>query len=220
MLETLQILQISFFAVTVLGLFILGLLILARPVLIFRRRWFLLIFLPLLLANPLALVEEYALLESSPSTSWRLWLTLVVDLGLIAAGLWLLSGWLVYGLSEQEAANTFQIWCEARGWELNRQPDIRTTWWGGSRQAQRFQASKNDQTHVFWLLSQGGEVRLEGETREANFFLRKALPALNQVNRPYQLQEHLTGILYIVLAIVLAVLGWIFFFEPRLILIE
>ena len=220
MLETLQILQISFFAVTILGLFILGLLILARPVFFFHRRWFLLIFLPLLLANPLALVEEYALLESAPAPSWRLCVTLAIDLGLIAAGLWLLSGWLVYGLSEKETANAFQAWCEAQGWELTHQPDIRNTWWGGSRQAQLFQVSKKDQTHVFWLLSQGSEVRLEGETPEANFFLRKALPALNQTNRPYQFQEHLTGILYIVLAIVLTVLGWIFFFEPRLILIE
>ena len=220
MLETLQILQISFFAVTVLGLFILGLLILVKSVLIFRRRLFLLIFLPLLLANPLALFEEFALIQGTPSPDWRLWLTLMVDLGLIAAGVWLLSGWLVYGLSEEEAADVFQAWFEAQGWELNHQPHIRNTWWGGSHQAQRFQASRDDQNLTFWLLSQGSEVRLQGETREAKIILREALPALRQVDRPYHFQEHLTGILYIVLAVVLAVLGWIFFFEPRLILIE
>ena len=220
MLETLQILQISFFAATVLGLFILGLLILIKPVLIFHRRLFLLIFLPLLLANPLALIEEYALIEGTPSPDWRLWLTLVVDLGLIAAGVWLLSGWLVYGLSEEEAADAIQAWCTAQGWELNHQPDTRNTWWGGSRQARRFQASKDDQNLVFWRLSEGSEIRLQGESREAKIFLRQALPALRQGDQPYQLQKHLTGILYIVLSVILAVLGWIFFFEPRLILIE
>ena len=71
-----------------LGFLILGLLILLKPVLILHRRIFLLIFLPLLLANPLALLEEFSLPGEIPSLDWRLVLVLVFDLGLIVAAYW------------------------------------------------------------------------------------------------------------------------------------
>lgn len=220
LLQTLQMLQISLFAVPVLGLFILGLLILTKPVLIFHRRVLLLALLPLLLANPLALIEEYTVPEVRPALDWRLGLALAADLGLIIAGRWLFRGWLIYGLSEENIRETLKNWFIKHGWEPDFQPGTRNTWWGGKRQAQRLQISEDGQTFTFWLLGQGSEVRLEGETREVEKHLRQALPGLNQIETTYDFEEHLTGVLYLVLAIILAVMGWIFFFEPRLILIE
>jgi hypothetical protein len=220
MLQFLQILQISLFILTVLGLILLGLLILIKPVLIFHRRLYILVFLPLLLANLLALFEGCALLEETPSLDWRLWLVLAFDLGLLAAGFGLLKGWLVYGLTEDAAADALQAWFTAQNWEVNPHPGVRNTWWGGKRQALCIQVEGEDQTDLFWVLSQGSEVRLQGETRQSEKRLAKALPALRRIERPYHLQDHLSGVLYIVLAVVLVVLGWIFFFEPRLILIN
>jgi len=219
-LQILQILQISLFILPVLGLFILGLLILIQPVFIFHRRLYLLIFLPLLLANPLALIEEYVLPEATPSLDWRLWLVLVVDFGLVAAGYLLLSGCLAYGLSEEGVENSLQSWFEAQGWEFRASTGTRSTWWGGQQTARHLQASSGNQSLTLWLLSQGGEVRIQGETHEDQKFIHKALPTLRQVEKPYHFQDHLTGLLYIVLAVVLAVLSWIFFFEPRLFLID
>ena len=220
LLQTLQIIQISLFTVPVLGLFILGLLILVKPVFIFHRRVLLLALLPLLLANPLALIEEYAVPEVRPALDWRLGLALAADLGLIIAGHWLFRGWLVYGLSEEKIRETLNHWFLEHGWEVDFQLGTRNTLWGGTRQAQRMQISKDGQTFTFWLLAQGNEIRLEGETREAEKHLRKALPGLSQVETTYHFQDHLTGVLYLILAVVLAVMGWIFFFEPRLILLE
>lgn len=220
MLQILQILQISLFSLPVLGLVLLGLLILIKPILIFHRRVYLLMFLPLLLANPLALIEENTLPAETLALDWRFWLVLVLDLVLIAAAVRLLDGWLAYGLTEKEAADTLAAWFLAQSWEVSLNPGVKTTWWGGKRQAQHLQASRGDRRLRFWLLSQGSEVRLQGETQESNKYLKKALPAMRRVERPYDLQDHLPGTLYIVLAVVMIVLGWIYFFEPRLILIE
>lgn len=220
MREILQILQIGFFALPVLGLLLLGVLMMIKPVLIFHRRLFLLILIPFLLANPLALIETYILPEDTPSPDWRLWLVLVVDILLVAVGYRLLSGWLVYGLSEEKIETTLQDRFEAQGWEFRSSSRTRSTWWGGKRPARYLEASRGDHALTFWLLSQGSEIRLEGTTQEADIHLHKALPTLRRVEKPDQSQEHLTGLLFIVLAVVLAVLAWIFFFEPRLILIE
>jgi len=220
LLELLQVLQISLFAVSVLGLLILGLSILFKTVLILPRRLFLLIFLPLLLATPLARIEGYATPGETPALDWRLGLVLVVDLGLIITGYWVLNGWLVYGLSEMETDQALKDWFSTQGWSYDSRLAERSTLWGGNRQAKRLEIHREGQTFSFWLLAQGSEVRLEGEPGEARKILRQAVHTLARVERAYHFQDHTAGILYIVLAIVLAVLGWIFFFEPRLILID
>ena len=111
MLQFLQTLQISLFAITLLGVFTLGVLILVKRILTFHRRIFLVIFLPLLAANPLALLEELALPGGNASLDWRVGLILGVDLALAAAGYVFLRGWLVYGLSalETEAAERLGV---------------------------------------------------------------------------------------------------------------
>ena len=52
MVMTLQILQVSLFAIPVIVLIALGLVILLRPVAVINRRWLLLTFLPLLVGEP------------------------------------------------------------------------------------------------------------------------------------------------------------------------
>ncbi len=220
MLQLLQILQISLFGMTVLGLFIFGLLILIKPVLILHRRWFLMIFLPLLLANPLALIEEIITPGETLPLNWRLGLVLLVDLGLILAGYWLLRGWQVFGLTEEETTVALKRWLDANGWTYNLQIAERTTWWGGKHRARQFQIQQENQALTFWVTGQDVEVRLQGGSRSADKILRQALPALKSIEKNYHIQDHMAGILFLIMALVLAVLGWIFFFEPRLILIE
>lgn len=220
MLQFLQTLQISLFAISILGLLIMGLLILIKPVFICHRRWLLLVFVPLLLANPLSLIEELALTGEMPSINWRLLLVMVVDLGLIIAGYWIFSGWFVHGLTIVETEIALKDWFKNHGWSLNSRSAEKSSFWGGKRQAKRLEMIKERQSFSIWLTAQGSEIRLEGENGDAKKQLRQALPILNQVERPYHFQEHLAGALYLVLGIVIAVLGWIFFFEPRLILID
>ena len=220
MLQLLQTLQIILFTISIVGWFILGLLILVNSVLVLHRRMFLLIFLPILAANPLALFEELALPAENASLDWRVWAILVVDLALAVAGYWLLTGWEVYGLSERETEGALKTWCEALGWELDSQSAERKTLWGGNSMGIRLTLLRKGQPLVLWLLGGANETRIEGETPKARECIRQMLPALRRVEKPYRVKEHLTGALYIVLAVVLAVLAWIFFFEPRLILID
>lgn len=220
MLQRLQILQIGLFAIPVLVLITIGVLILIKPVLIFHRRYYLLAFVPLLLANPLALIEDLTFSGGTPFLDWRLGFVLAVDLGLIIAGYWLLRGWQVYGLSRAEATLALKDWFDEHGWEMNFETTEKTTWWGNNRRGRRLRATRDDEALSFWLIRQGNEIQLHGETLKAEKCLRQVLPSLGHVEKAYQYQEHLTGVLYIILGIVLAVMMWIFFFEPRLILIE
>jgi hypothetical protein len=174
----------------------------------------------LLAANPLSLLEELAVPDTNATLDWRVWVILVADLVLAAAGILLLKGWLIYGRSEQETEQMLKAWCEKQGWLCDSQSTPRKTLWGGNRVATCVQITRESQVLTLWLIGQGDETRLEGETPAARALLRTILPELGRVEKPYLLQDHLTGVLYIVLAIILAVLAWIFFFEPRLILID
>jgi hypothetical protein len=220
LLQSLQILQIGLFAIPVLGLVTIGLLILIKPILILHRRYFLILFIPLLLANPLALLEETLLPGENTTLDWRLWIVLAVDLGLILAGYWLLGGWQIYGLSEAGATDAIKSWFNEHGWAIDAEVSARTTWWSNKRQARRFQAERENETLIFWLTIQGNEIQLQGENRKTQKYLRQMLANLQHAEKVFQIQEHMAGVLYIILGIVLAVLVWIFFFEPRLILIE
>ena len=220
MLPFMQIVQISLFAACILGVFTLGLLILVKPILILPRRWFLVIFVPLLAANPLALLEELILPGSSASVDWRLWIILAVDLVFAAAAFVIFRGWQVYGLSKQEIEGALGTWCTQQTWQFEAHDAEKKTLWGGSRTATCIHITRESQVFTLWIIDQGSETRLEVETPHARRFLRSILPDLQRVGKPYHLQDHLSGILYIILAVVLAVMAWIFFFEPRLILIE
>jgi len=220
LLQLLQTLPIIFFTISIVGWLFLGLLILVNSVLVLHRRVFLLIFLPILAANPLALFEELALPSQNASPNWRLWAVLAVDLALAVAGYWLLTGWQIYGLSEGETEGALKTWCDEQGWEVDSQLAERKTLWGGNRMGIRLTVLCKGQTLVLWLLGGANETRIEGETPKARECIRQMLPALRRPEKPYRLKEHLTGALYIVLAVVLAVLAWIFFFEPRLVLID
>ena len=220
MLQLLQTLQIALFALSILGWLILGVWILVKPVAILHRRLFLLIFLPLLVANPLAFLEEMALPVDNASLDWRLWAVLAVDLALAAAGYGLLTGWQVYGLSTEDIESAIKAWFDAQGWGMDLQPAERKTFWGGRRMGTRLAVSRDGQQLALWLMQGGTETLIEGETSDARKLLRQLLPALNRVEKSYRIKDHLTGALYLVLAVVLAVLAWIFFFEPRFILLD
>ena len=46
------------------------------------------------------------------------------------------------------------------------------------------------------------------------------LVEIRNIKNTYDFSQHAIGVLYLVIAVVLAVFGWIYFFEPRLVLIE
>ncbi len=220
MLRFFQILQIGFFTIPILGLILLGFLILIKPIFILHRRYNLLAFVPLLLANLLALIEKFTISGGKLALNWQLVLVVAVDLSLIIGGVWLLRGWQIYGLSQVEAANTLKRWFDERGWTIITENTEKSTWWGTLHQANKGQATRGDEALTFWLTRQGNQVQLQGENRKAQHYLHQTLSSLQHVEKPDQTRGHLAGVLYIILGIVLAVLVWIYFFEPRLILIE
>ena len=70
-----------------------------------------------------------------------------------------------------------------------------------------------------WVIERFYEVVLRASSQQGVCLVRQLLPELRQVEQPYDFRRHAVGILYMLLGVVLAVFGWIFFFEPRLILV-
>ena len=86
--ETLTGIQIGLFALPILSLFGLGVYLLLRPVNVINQRWYLLVIAPLLVANPIFVLEDTFNAEGSSSLGWRFWLVLMVDLLLLVGIIW------------------------------------------------------------------------------------------------------------------------------------
>jgi hypothetical protein len=216
MLQTLQVLQVILFAITVLTLLAIGVLILARAVSIVNRRWFLLVLIPLLLANTLSILS----VNRQFNMDWRTWLILAADLVLIVGGIRLAQGYQVYGLSAEEVEQVLTEVLQQQGFTIEMSDLKKQDLWGRTRGARLLRAKKEDQTHDFWITARFNEVLIQSEHAMDAKLLYRVLPALRETKVPYEFKAHAAGVLYIILAVVFAVLAWIFFFEPRLILIE
>lgn len=216
MTQVLQTLQVALFALPTLTLMVIGIVILRRSVSIVDRRWFLAVLIPLLLANTLSIAAENGQLR----LDWRTWLILAADVILISGAVWLSRGFQVYGLDLRQVEHILTDSLHTQGFSVSASSAEKQDLWGRTKNARLLTAVKAEQTHLFWVTSRFNEVLVLPErSPDANLF-RRVLPALRAAQVPYDFKAHAVGVLYIVLALVFAVLSWIFFFEPRFILIE
>jgi len=214
-MQLFQFLQVIFFSVSILTLVGIGVIILSRAVSTVDRRIFMVVFIPLLLANTLALFDGEGFFFN-----WRTWLILGADLVLIIAILWFSHGFQVYGLDPDTVTHVMSETLRQQGYTVETNAAQKHDIWGRSRDACILTAHKGDNEYPVWIVNRFNEVSIRTKQRGDARILHPVVTALHQQKVPYDFKDHAAGLLYIVLAVVLAVLSWIFFFEPRLILIE
>ena len=215
MTQSLQILQLSLFGVSILVLLALGAVILLNSVSVVNRRWYLAVFLPLLLASPAAFFSE-----DTVSSDWRTWLVAVAGVAVVVVLVVVMRGYLVYGLGVDAVESALVRFIQADGGSVKSSFAERHSFWGSGRPARVLSIVQKSQQGFIWLTSRFNEVLIQADSAEATALLRQALPALRQVDQDESdFSSRATGFLYCVVALVFAVMSWIFFFEPRLVLL-
>jgi hypothetical protein len=218
--QTLTIIQLGLFALPILSLFALGIVLLAKPVNVINRHWYLVVMAPLLLANPLVILENTLLSEGAISLGWRFWVILGVDFLLLVGITYRFRGYLVYGLSASEVEEILAQSFEAQGLAVRKNIGIKSSLLGWSGDAQVLTVTEGDHTVDIWIIERFREVLLQTDSKRGYQRLKAELSSLRETDQPYQINAHLMGILFIIFAIILSVMLWIFFFEPKLIQIE
>lgn len=219
MILTLQILQVSLFSIPIIVLIVLGLVILLRPVAVVDRRWLLLTFLPLLVANLLAAVMGDIQNDIVALLDWRFWAIVAVDAALVVGiGFWL-RGIALYGLTLTTTESLCRTALQAAGYDVSVRIGEKRTLLTTERQATIFTVLIEDAEEEIWLTYRAGEVIIRTDSARGRALLKQILPTFQKHQAGYVFQYHAMGILYLVLAVVLLVLGWIYFFEPRLVLV-
>ncbi len=219
MTQTLQILQLILFSIPILALLGIGGKILKKTVSIINRRWFLCVFLPLLLANPLIILESYSIEDSLIPADWRLWLILITDLALIVGITWVFRGFMVIGLNQSEVKNIIFCGLQDRGHKVKSHTGKKQVLLGRVWNALILTISTNGHQEDIWITEGFNEVLIRVDSSAGLGILKHVLPALRTEEKPSNFKARTLGFLYIVLAVVFAVLSWILFFEPRLIVI-
>jgi len=218
--QIIQVIQVILFCSPVITLLILGFVILIKPISVIDQRLFLVVFIPLLLANMLAVVEE-SLSNGNPlGNNWRFWLTLMVDISLILMVLFAFRGVLIYGMSAAQVEAALTQVFRGRGVLVRSHAVKRRTVLGGEQNARALDIHRSDQHKPIYIMDKVNEVLIQGLSRAAAADMSKALPDGESQGNAHQVQSHRIGVLYLVLALIFAVVVWIFFFEPRLVLIE
>ena len=220
MLQTLQSIQIALFFIPSLVLIAMGVVILVKPISIINRRWYLAVFLPLLIANPLAIVENNLLQEGSFVVGWRLWLILAADFVMMAGIFWFLRGWMVYGPGAEDVQKLLIAYFQDQGLTVEVFTEKKRARLGGVWDVPIIRVKGPGQSEEIWVTERFNEILIRTDSSSGTCLVKHALPSLRRVEKRYDFSRHAVGILYIVLGVVMAVLGWIFFFEPRLILVE
>ncbi len=220
MSQILQIVQVILFCMPVLTLLILGVVIWMKTVSVVNRRWYLAILVPLLLANLLAVWVDVPSNGSSVGGSWQFWLTLAVDS--ILSGLTIFSsrGALVYGVSAAQIEKALTQAFREKGAKISFRSGERRALLRGKQEARILDIHTTEQFKQIIILERFNEVLLQGVSRAAMADLRNRLPDQDYPDEIYNLEYRWAGALYIVLAVIFAVSVWVFFFEPRLIMIE
>jgi hypothetical protein len=216
MMQTLQILQVILFSIPILTLLAIGVIILFRPVSILNLGWFLVVLVPLLLANTLTILGG----DGNVHLDWRAWLILGADLALIAGAVLFSRGFIVYGLTLETVERIVVDTLTQIGFAVDTYSTEKRDLFGKSRDARLLTAEQAGQTARLWITASFHEVLVRPEPQQGTKFLRQALPTLRDEMVPYDFKTHAVGVLYIILALVFAILTWIFFFEPRFILIN
>lgn len=220
MTETLQIAQLILFTFPVITLGAMGVWVLTQPVCIINRRWYLLIFLPLILANSLAVVEDLLSSQHAGLTDWRFWLVVATDVVLVWLVLKLYRGVVLYGLDAETITTTLTEVLRDQGVAVDVNSSSRSQMLGSPVEAQTLTITNGETQKEICLTTRSNEVHLQADSRLAHTMLKETLPALRKIEKVYSINARMIGVLYIVLGILLAVVSWIFFFEPRIILIQ
>lgn len=218
-LEILQIIQVALFSIPTVYFLILGLFILLRPVTVLNRRWLLLVFLPLLMANPLAFAEADLQNGIPVVKDWAFWVLLGVDLVLAGGVLWFFRGYDIYGLSEAQVRDGLVKGLRAQGREVEVSQGARNTLLFRSQNATILNITQGEAAETIWLMARAGEVVLQSRSWTVMNQLRPILASLRSSQRESGSANLALGVLYLVLAVVFAVLTWIFFFEPRILVL-
>ena len=217
MAQTLTIIQIGLFALPMLSLFGLGVVILVKPVNVINRRWYMAVIAPLLLANPLVVLDNTLRSVGEISLGWRFWVVLVVDILLLVGITWQFRGYLVYGLSALEIEDLLTQAFTKKGLEVQKNIGVKSSLLGWAGDAVVLTLTQEGQPVDFWISERYREVLLQADTKDSYHLLKSTLSPLRETDQPYRINAHIMGILFIIFAIVLAVMLWIFFFEPKLI---
>lgn len=221
MREIIQVLQIILFVVAVVSLWTMGALLLMKPVFILHRRWRLLVFVPLLAANLLAIIENNLSSGVGSALGGGFWLILGVDL-FLSVGLWLASGgFQVFGLNPQEVMSMLALYCHEAGMAVTSFQEETTLFLSGKESVMNFIVDGGDPRPMhIKVWERHKETMIKAGSGAGNRVLREIFPLLRRARTVPTRKTRATGILYIVVGVVFAVLGWIFFFEPRLVLLE
>ena len=217
MAQTLTIIQIGLFALPMLSLFGLGVVILVKPVNVINRRWYMAVIAPLLLANPLVVLDNTLRSVGEISLGWRFWLVLVVDILLLVGLTWRFRGYLVYGLSVSDIEETLARAFESQGLDVRKNIGVKSSLLGWTGDAQVLTVVEESQPTDIWISERYREVLLQADTKQGYQRLKGELHVIRETDQPYWINAHIMGILFIIFAFVLAVMLWIFFFEPKLI---
>ncbi len=218
--QILKILQVILFSIPIMALLVIGLIILSRSIAILNRKWLLLVFLPLLMANIVAIFTNESLGFQTLVADWQFWLILGVDLALVVVGAITLRGYAVYGLTPEQVEQALvQAMADAGYTATTAQVEWKSNW-GRAAEAIIITWEAEGQSRSCAITSQTGEVMIRTKSRSDLKPLSAFIGEIRQINNAYEFSQHAVGVLYLVIAFVLAVFGWIYFFEPRLILIE
>lgn len=79
---------------------------------------------------------------------------------------------------------------------------------------------EGDQNVDIRIRNRFNEIIVQAESKMGRQILKDLFPQILETKDAPMNKSRATGVLFIVLGLVFAVLGWIFFFEPRLILLE
>jgi hypothetical protein len=215
---TLQLLiPVFMFTIPIISMIVLGCTILIKPVSAINRRWYLAIFLPLLIANPLALLDQ----TDPPFSDWATLIILLAADALLVVGFFLVfRGMTVYGLTLEDTQDLLINNLKELGFDVQKIIGAKAYWLGKVKDAHILTIRRGDISEQIWLAQQFNEIILRVDSRQGWQILKSVVSEIRQQKTAYQFSSHAVGILFIVLAIVFGALTWIFFFEPRLILIE
>ncbi len=205
------------FTTSIISMIILGCAILIRPVSAINRRWYLAIFLPLLIANPLALLDR----TNPPFSDWPTLIILLAADALLVVGFFLVfRGMTVYGLTLEDTQDLLIKNLKELGFNVQKKIGEKAYWLGKVKDAHILTIKRGDISEQIWLTQQFNEVILRVDSQKGWRLLKSVMPGIRKQKTTYQFSSHAMGVLFIILALVFAALTWIFFFEPRLILIE
>ena len=220
MVQNLQILQLVLFSIPILYLLTLGLLILFKPVTIMDRRWMLLVFIPILVDNLLAIFGNETLSLAEILRDGYFWLILGVDLALGIGFALTLRGYVVYGLTPEQVEQALIQAMKDAGCPVDVAQGEWQSYWGRASEGRVITWETAGQSRSCTVTSRPSEVMIRAKSRHDLRQLEAFIRETRKIKGPYEFSQHAGGVLYLVLAVVLAVFGWIYFFEPRLILIE